>query len=257
MKGQLEALLGSLEVLPDNVVVLSSVDSTQAMALRLVDQLTGEEQCLGSAVILARTQTHGVGRGERTWSSPPGGLYLTWMACHIEDSLLARLPVLAAAAALRMMEEVGVHAGVKWPNDLILDGAKVGGLLVHARRGRLHWCAVGLGVNVTVLPELPPAEAIPVTRLADHCTGPAPTEKDIPRLAGAFVTHLRRALADPVPAQALWEERLLHRAGEAISVRTGPSELVSGTFLGVTPEGYLRLDVDGAERTLASGILEA
>ncbi len=257
MKDHLEALLESVEDLPDTIVVLSTVDSTQAMALRLLDQRSGEERCMGSAVILARAQTRGVGRGNRTWTSPPGGLYLTWMACHIEDSLLARLPVLAAAAALRMMEEVGVHAGVKWPNDLILDGAKVGGLLVHARRGRLHWCAVGLGVNVSVLPELPPAEVVPVTCLADHCTGPVPTEEDIPRLAGAFITHLRRALADPASAHAIWEERLVHRPGEAISVRTGPSELVSGTYLGVTQEGHLRLDVAGAERTLASGILEA
>ena len=256
MTSLLDALLRCMEARPDTLVVLSSVDSTQAMALRLIEQLTGEEQCPGTAVILARTQTRGSGRDDRSWISPPGGLYLTWLSCRVPTSAVHRLPVLAAAAVLRTLDPLDIRASLKWPNDLILDEAKVGGLLVHVRRGPLSWCAVGLGLNVTALPELPPAEAIPVTRLADHWPAPGAPEDAVPRLAAAFVEGLHAAIGDPGPARALWEERLIHRPGEVLRVRTGPSTVLEGTYLGVTAEGHLRLGVDGGERTLASGILE-
>lgn len=255
MTSVLEAMLRSLRTLPDTLVVLSTVDSTQAMALRLVEQLAQEDQCLGTAVIVARTQTRGAGRDGRVWVSPPGGLYLTWVGCDLPGTVLDRIPVLAAAAALRALDAFGVRAGLKWPNDLVLDGAKAGGLLVTVRRSRLAWCAVGLGVNVTALPELPAGDTTPVTRLADHAGG-APGPEAIPGLAAAFVEHLHGALRDPESARALWEERLVHRHGDRLTVRTGPEAVLEGRYLGVTPRGHLRLEVDGSERVLASGIVE-
>ncbi len=256
MTRTLEALRKALERLPDALVVLSVVDSTQALALRLADTLDGEPRFAGTIAILARTQTRGMGRDGRTWVSPPGGLYLTRLDFSPGEALPDGLPLLAAAAALRALDAVGIRAGLRWPNDLVLADAKVGGLLVHARRGEPSWSAVGLGLNVTALPVLPHGEEAPVTRLADHWPGGPPPEDAVPRLAAAFLDGLRVAIGAPGPARRLWEDRLLHRVGDPLRVRTGPSTVVTGTYLGVTSEGHLRLAVDGTERTFASGILE-
>lgn len=104
------------------------------------------------AVVLADAQTGGRGRAGRAWASPPGsGVWLTYVARPRDPAALEVLALrvgIALAEALAPLADAPI--GVKWPNDLLVGGRKLAGILVEARwrDGRPEWAAVGVGVNV-------------------------------------------------------------------------------------------------------------
>jgi BirA family biotin operon repressor/biotin-[acetyl-CoA-carboxylase] ligase len=108
------------------------------------------------SVLVARHQTAGRGRLDRTWVAPPGAnLLVSVLFRTVPDhphELTQRVALAALDAAVRM---AGVHAGLKWPNDLLVDGAKLAGVLAQAGvvDGRLDHVVVGIGVNVGWAPE--------------------------------------------------------------------------------------------------------
>jgi BirA family transcriptional regulator, biotin operon repressor / biotin---[acetyl-CoA-carboxylase] ligase len=101
-------------------------------------------------LVTASSQSAGRGRQGRTWSAPPGRALLM--------SLVLRDPprLLPLAAAVAVAEVAGESARIKWPNDVLLDGRKVAGILVEGRPQE-GWGVLGIGVNVAVrLSDLPP-----------------------------------------------------------------------------------------------------
>ncbi len=142
-RGALAALTGAPQV-----AVAGTVPSTLDVAHAL-----GEAGAPGGTIALAEEQTAGRGRGRRAWWSPRGGGI--WL------SVLLRPGAAPAGGALAIRAALAVHQGlavatpralplVKWPNDLVLAGRKVGGILCEARwiGERLGWIAVGIGLNV-------------------------------------------------------------------------------------------------------------
>src|ERR1700730_9891450 len=117
---------------PD-VVRLESVTSTQDVARPLP---------IGS-VVVAEHQTAGRGRLDRRWESPPGTALLV-------SFVLAPNPLLSLAAGVAAAEACGGGVRLKWPNDLLLHGAKVGGILVEAGPAK---AICGIGINLTWAPE--------------------------------------------------------------------------------------------------------
>jgi BirA family transcriptional regulator, biotin operon repressor / biotin---[acetyl-CoA-carboxylase] ligase len=120
-------------------------DSTNARAR----ELAGRGAPHGT-VVTATEQSAGRGRQGRTWSAPAGRALLCSIVIRDPPRLL---PLVAGVA---VAEVVGPDAAIKWPNDVLLAGRKVAGILVEAR---LHegWAVVGIGVNVAVAPaEFPP-----------------------------------------------------------------------------------------------------
>jgi len=124
------------------------VDSTndEAMALAARGALEG-------TVVIADAQERGRGRMGRSWTSPPGvGVYLSViLRPAIPPHDTPSLTLLGAVAVAEAIEEVtGLTAGVKWPNDLIVRGRKVGGILgeVAAETSHLHYVVLGIGINV-------------------------------------------------------------------------------------------------------------
>ena len=110
----------------ENVVLFTTIDSTHAAALRLIDQVDCEDLTLRPTVVLAESQSHGLGRGGRRWVSPSGGLYLSWVASIADEPLIPLMPMLSASAALRAIDEAGVEgATIKWPNDILVAGRKL------------------------------------------------------------------------------------------------------------------------------------
>jgi BirA family biotin operon repressor/biotin-[acetyl-CoA-carboxylase] ligase len=237
----------------DNLVLFEEMDSTHALAVRLIEQMDDEGLALAPTLIIALRQSSGQGRGQRSWASPSGGLYLSWIASHLDDSTVNRLPIAAAAAACSAVIELGLEAvRIKWPNDLVVGSGKLGGLLVHARRGEQGMATVGLGVNLTAAPALDGTAPRPATALADHLpAGPAATWMSA--VAAHFVTGLADALDNPAPALRIWRERLIHSPGDAMEIRLGNGSGVSGVFAGVTDEGFLRLQCSDGERVISSG----
>ncbi len=114
-------------------VHLESVTSTQDVA---------RDMPIGS-VVLADHQTRGRGRLSHRWESPPGAALLV-------SFVIAPNPLLSLAAGVAAAEACGRGVRLKWPNDLLLDGSKVGGILVEASPAK---AACGIGINLTWAPE--------------------------------------------------------------------------------------------------------
>ena len=140
-----EALANSL-ALP-RVVVLDEVPTTMDVAAELA-----EAGAPAGTMVLADAQLSGRGRAGRRWESPKGeGIWLTLLErvndTEALDVLSLRIGLRVAAALDRFSP---ARIGLKWPNDIYLEGHKLGGLLVESRwRGqRPEWTAVGIGINV-------------------------------------------------------------------------------------------------------------
>lgn len=235
------------------MAVFEAVDSTHAAALRLIEQVDNEELCLRATVMVAVTQSHGVGRGSRRWSSAPGGLYLNWLGPLASTDVLPRLPMIAAAAAHSAITAAGVTDGtIKWPNDILVEGRKLAGLLIHSRRGDSACVTVGLGLNLRPVTE-PLGEPIhPPISLAE-IVGDDGLEERMLVAAVRFVKDLHLSLADSGPALERWRSRLIHREGDPITILLGNGERAAGFFAGLTDEGYLRLRQIDGERVITGG----
>jgi BirA family biotin operon repressor/biotin-[acetyl-CoA-carboxylase] ligase len=223
------------------------------MASQLISEMDDEEQSLGSTLIVADRQDAGRGRGDRQWQSPEGGLYLSWLRSGVDAETTSKLPMLAAMAALEALAAVGVEGTeIKWPNDILVGGKKLAGILVFARHGESSWVTVGLGVNLATAPEIDQPGARPATCVADLVShGDPVSQRDT--LTCAFIRELASRLAHPEPSLAAWRARLIHSSGEGMSVRLGSGEIVDGTLVEITAEGFLRLEVDGHDRVITGG----
>ena len=103
-------------------------------------------------VVIADRQTSGRGRRNNDWWSPEGNLHLSiLLRPHVSPRELLRLPVAASLAFLDALGEHGSALKVKWPNDILLDGRKMAGILVESKSegDRVQWAVIGFGVNMT------------------------------------------------------------------------------------------------------------
>ncbi len=242
-----------------NLVWLDEVDSTILVAERIMAgwEAEDDEERLGSTVLVAGAQTAGKGRGHNTWASPRGGLYATWLS-WLSTASLAWLPVASGECLAAALEKLvpGLRVGMKWPNDLQVEGRKLGGILCSSRiAGDQAWAVVSFGVNLAVTPRLPAGD--PVTPVALGTLGWSGDEVEAGwALVDSFLRGISPALAEPEATRGRWEARSVHRRGDAMRVRLG-TEVVTGTFAGFGAEGHLRLDVGGELRVFSAGELLA
>ncbi len=141
-----------------------SVESTQDAVHALAEQ--GAAQGVAVAAI---EQTAGRGSRRRDWSSAPGGLWLSVLLRPTCDNGMQVLALRAGLAIVRTLDALGARdLMLKWPNDIMVQGKKAGGILCEARWNgdRLAWVTVGVGLNVRN--ELPDDLRDSSTRLADH-----------------------------------------------------------------------------------------
>lgn len=214
----------------------------------------------GGLAILARRQTRGRGSRGRSWESPEGNLYFSALlrpgGDAAEAGRWALLAGVAVAEALLPHLPDSTALRLKWPNDVLLHGRKLGGILVDSalRPDRtLDWLVVGIGLNLAHVPAL--ADRVPAC-LAEVAPPPAPET-----MAAAVLDRLAhwervRAEAGFAPVRAAWLARA-HPCGTQLSVRQGASA-VQGRFAGLTEDGALLLDVGGSVRALPTGeVLQA
>ncbi len=143
----------------------ASIDSTNTYALNWPDAPHG-------ALVWADSQTAGRGRLGRTWSSPAGlGLYFSLVLRDLEPPAKARLSLLVGLAVAEAVEETsGVRTQIKWPNDILAQGHKIGGILCEATGERVV-AGVGLNLNQAEdeLPVRPIFPASSLLLLAGRC----------------------------------------------------------------------------------------
>jgi len=194
----------------------------------------------------AERQLAGRGRQGRDWASPPGNLYAsTLVRLRAPDPPAATLALVAGVA---VQEAVAAYlpAGpaaprIKWPNDLLVGGAKLSGVLLE-REGDAVVC--GLGVNLTSHPDLP---GRPATDLATLGATVAAADL-LPTLADAFARWLARWRGEGLAAvAACWSERA-HPRGTALGVRLPDGTELDGLFEGLAPDGALNLRLAGGDR---------
>ena len=140
--------LGTETLGKKQVICCRETDSTNARARDLADRGAAE-----GTLVVAETQTRGRGRKGRTWFSAPGaGIYASLvLRPSMPPSQAPRITFLTAvAAAEALMNETGLDVRIKWPNDLLVRGKKIAGILteISAERGALEYAVVGLGMNV-------------------------------------------------------------------------------------------------------------
>lgn len=128
------------------VAVLSSIDSTNAEALRRID---AGSACDG-LVLVAERQDAGRGSRGRSWLHRPGkSLALTALVRWPDPARLHLATWAAVTAVVEVVRSVGLAATIKWPNDALIGGRKVAGVLVEARGPAADaWAAIGIGINV-------------------------------------------------------------------------------------------------------------
>jgi BirA family biotin operon repressor/biotin-[acetyl-CoA-carboxylase] ligase len=237
-----------------NVVWFDDVDSTNAVAGRMLRRWEeGEQLPFQETVFVAGAQRAGRGRDGRAWLSPRGGVYATWTTA-VAPAQLALVPLAAAVALAAGVESLveGIRVALKWPNDLLLDGRKLGGVLSQARtRGDRAWVAVGFGLNVAAsadeLKEL--GQRAINLRDVGYAGG---AEDAVNGLLGIFLSEVWSLLDAPRTLRASWTERALHALGEPVRLRVGDS-FVEGLFRGLSADGRLVLEIAGEERRFTAG----
>ena len=187
-------------------------------------------------LVSAGAQRAGRGRQGRTWAAPPGRALLLSLVLRAYD------PLLPLRAGLAVADLAGAAALVKWPNDVLVDGRKLAGVLVEARL-QDGWAVLGIGVNVAVeLADLPPDVAARAATLG------RPPEALEATLDG-FLGHLERRLAEP-PAACL----AALRGRDALRDRPIRWAGGEGTGAGIDDAGALLVRLaDGSVRTLDAG----
>ncbi len=222
--------------------VLDEVDSTLDEAARLAPELAGP------LWIMARRQSAGRGRRGRAWVDPPGNLAATLVMRVDGDpgrtalrSFVAALAVYDACVAVTGRAE---GLALKWPNDLLLNGGKLAGILLESagQGANLAWLAIGVGVNLRHAPaadEVEPGALRPVALLPETGAAVAP-EDFLALLAAAYARHESQFVSFGFePIRRAWLARAA-RLGQPVTARTGSAEVV-GTFETVDAAGNLVL----------------
>jgi len=209
-------------------------------------------------VVVAEAQTSGRGRRGRVWSSPPRrNLYLSVvLRPDLPPARAAELTLVASVAVCDALRHAGVEAGIKWPNDLLVSGRKIAGILTElaADPDRVQWVVIGIGVNVNTR-----AEDFP-----EDLRGEATSillERGVPAPRALFAAACLTALEEWLDRHAedgfevvreAWRERSV-TLGKRVSVLADDREVV-GVAEDIDPQGALLVrDGDGEVHRFLAG----
>jgi len=242
------------DTIGSHVYVFREVGSTNAVLRDLAD--AGAQE---GTVVISEAQRSGRGRGDHAWFSPPG------LNLHVSVLLrpaiaLAAAPVFSFIASLALTEALwalGVPAGVKWPNDVLVAGRKVGGarLDVAGDGGRVRYVVLGVGVNVNV-PRVELEAALgPLAAGATSLQAAVGRAVDRNALAASFLGFVEKWLAlyranGPGVVLDAWRARDV-LAGRRVAVEEGTERPFEGRAAGIDEHGFLHVeDADGVRHTV-------
>lgn len=242
-----ELLKGVGGVLRYEAVYVSNCSSTQDLAASLVKQGYGE-----GLVVIAESMDSGRGRHGRKWFAGPGGL---WFTLVLKPPKLSNVQLLSLGAGLSVAKSLrtlyGLNALVKWPNDVIVGGKKISGVLVEGKSDVEVFILLGVGVNVNnEIPNNLREKAISVRELTGHPTPRTSLLVEILKNIEEIYTNVLRGESSEVVNQ--WR-RLTTTLGCRVKVVTDEGH-VEGTAVEVMEDGALVVeDATGMRHRIYSG----
>ncbi len=232
-------------------IVLDETDSTMAEAAHRAHQLTRPTW------IMARVQTSARGRRGKSWINPEGNFAATLVFRPKGGALDAALRSFLAANALydALASRVSPdRLALKWPNDVLLNGGKIAGILLESSgtATRLDWLSIGIGVNLAAVPQGVSDAAFPPVSLAGEGGAHILPDEFLTVLALTFEAEERDFVANGfAPARDRWLARAA-RLGEPITARTGQRE-VTGIFETIDATGQLVLSTQAGQVAIPAG----
>lgn len=225
------------------------------VAVRVVERCTSTNdlalEATGTVLIAAEEQTAGRGRRGRRWHSAPGAGITLSLGRRVERPVreLAAVSLVAGVACIRALRALGVEkARLKWPNDLVVDGAKLGGILVETRTGR---AVIGIGINCRRSRLLAAKVRRRVAFLSDFVQA---TRNQVVRQVGCALMEALELFDEKglAPLRGQWERMDAH-AGQRLRIRLADGRVLSGVADGLAEDGALRLVTRSGTRAIRSG----
>ena len=201
-------------------------------------------------MVTSKTQENGRGRNGREWESAEGNLYLSILLRDLNQETAHQLPLIAALAAVETIESYLLDDDVelKWPNDVLIDGKKIAGILCESEFAgdKLEYVIIGIGLNVESAPDY-------ATSLKKR--GSEQNLNDVRDLyIDAFQEYMELWLTEGFERIGnLWMQNAAYLDDE-ISVNNGEFK---GIFKGLNERGEMLLEVDGLEQTISFGEINA
>lgn len=234
------------------IYISDSVDSTNAEALRRIE--AGQR---APFLVLSEQQTAGRGRRGRKWVSPFAQNIYYSLVLRIDGGLrqLEGLSLVVGLAVMQALREVGVaNAGLKWPNDVLVERKKIAGILLELIGDPADVCHVVLGVGINVNMQ----KAADVDQLWTSVQVETGSSVDrnylVARLGVQLLAYIERHRSSGFSAiQSEWEQNHLWQ-GRPVSLIAGVNQ-VDGVVLGIDGQGALRLSVEGVEKIYSGGEL--
>jgi len=224
------------------LIACGSVDSTNSESLRRLDQ--GAEPPF---LLMAEAQTKGRGRSGKVWSSPSGNFYGTFaLPADQADATMAQVSFVAALALAHVLEGLGLKPELKWPNDILIKGAKISGILLEKQGPIL---LVGMGINLGHHPGLPD---YPSTSLAElgHDLSPQDMASQLALQFDAVYTKWQAQGFATI--REAWLGRA-YKLGETITARLSGHAPKQGRFAGLAGDGALQLRTDAGLELVHAG----
>ena len=258
---------------------VARIESPLARSVELYDELSSTQErarelARGGAphgtLVISRIQTGGRGRLGRLWGSPPGGLWMSLvLRPDFEAAFASRITQTAAVAVAKTLQDLGVDARIKWPNDLLVRERKICGILAESSIGNvpvtsksvrpdpsartLDHVALGIGMNANLDPEDPGVPDRAVTTVRAELG----RDVDFVDLLKALLQNLETGLAGIRDFGAILENwRALNcTLGRKVRVQRF-GEILEGTAIDLNPDGALILDTKHETIELFEGEIE-
>ncbi len=234
------------------ILILPEVASTNILAMEMASKGSSE-----GTVVAAETQSGGKGRLGRKWISPRGNLYISVILRPVipvhKAPLITMVGAVAVASAIRKVCEIS--AAIKWPNDILISGKKVSGLLTEmsAEQDRIRHIVLGIGIDVNMdMEALPPEVRVLTTTLAAEAGGRINRTVLFQELLRSLEYWYREFLKNSAEVLKEWQ-RLNVTVGNYVVVR-GVGETLEGLAQDIDKDGRLIIKLeDGSVRSVAAG----
>ena len=238
----------STKIIGRNILYYPRVGSTNETA----KQEAGREVQEGT-IVVAGEQTAGRGRLKRTWLTPAGNIALS-VVLYPEKRILPSLIMMASLAVSRSIEAVaGLETQIKWPNDVLINGRKVCGILVESdvRDEKVNYAIIGIGINVNAGKDVLPGVQFPATSLNLEA-GKEVSRLDVTRELVKALDNLYGTISSGGPVFSEWRDRLV-TLGKEVRVTSG-KEMVEGIAESVDTDGSLLVkSPDGSLNRIVAG----